>query len=73
MRLHDLDWRYLAGAEQFSELRRIAQGPDTRGLDPFEATLLHLADELFRNSSVTDATWKALAELPDLLRSWGGA
>ena len=30
-----------------AELRRIAQGPDTRGWDPFEATLLHLADELF--------------------------
>jgi 4-carboxymuconolactone decarboxylase len=48
------------------ELRRIAQGPDARGWDPAEATLLHLADELFRNSSVTDATWKALAGSYDL-------
>ena len=48
------------------ELRRIAQGPDPRGWDPFEATLLRLADELFRNSSVTDGTWKALAASYDL-------
>ena len=43
-----------------SELRRIAQGPDAAGWDPFEATLLRLADELFRNSSVTNSTWQAL-------------
>jgi 4-carboxymuconolactone decarboxylase len=44
-----------------NELRRIAQGPDVRGWDPFEATLLRLADQLFRNSSVDDSTWRALA------------
>lgn len=43
-----------------TELRRVAQGPDATGWDPFEATLLRLADELFRNSSVTNATWQAL-------------
>ncbi len=43
-----------------ADLRRVAQGPGAGGWDPFEATLLTLADELFRNSSVTDATWKAL-------------
>jgi alkylhydroperoxidase family enzyme len=42
------------------EIRRIAQGPDASGWDPFEATLLRLADQLYRNSSVTDATWQAL-------------
>jgi 4-carboxymuconolactone decarboxylase len=44
-----------------TELRRIAQGPDTSGWDPFEATLLRLADQLFRNSSVTDSTWQSLS------------
>ncbi len=44
-----------------AEIRRIAQGPDTPGWDPFEAALVRLADELFRNSSVTNATWQALS------------
>lgn len=48
------------------EIRRIAQGPDARGWDAFEATLLRLADQLFRNSSITDATWKALAANYDM-------
>ena len=50
------------------ELQRIAQGPDPPGRDPFEATLLRLADQLFRNSSVTDETWKALAANYDIDR-----
>ncbi len=44
-----------------AELRRIAQGPDASGWEPFEATLLRLADQLFRNSSVTDSTWESLS------------
>ncbi len=48
------------------ELRRIAAGPDAAGWDPFEATLLRLADELYVNSSVRDATWDALAGRYDL-------
>jgi alkylhydroperoxidase family enzyme len=48
------------------DIRRIAQGPDTPGWDTFEATLLRLADQLYRNSSVTDATWQALATNYDL-------
>src|SRR5262249_44538364 len=43
-----------------AEIRRIAQGPDQSGWDPFEASLLRLADELYRNSSVTNLTWQAL-------------
>ena len=42
------------------ELRRIAGGPGADGWNEFEATLLRLADELYRNSSVTDATWTTL-------------
>jgi alkylhydroperoxidase family enzyme len=44
-----------------AEIRRVAEGPDAAGWDPFEATLLRLADQLHRNASVTDATWKALS------------
>ena len=38
------------------EIRRVAQGPDAAGWDPFERTLLQLADQLYLNSSVADAT-----------------
>lgn len=44
-----------------AEIRRIAQGPDAPGWDPFEARLLRLVDQSFRNSSVTEATWRALS------------
>jgi len=44
-----------------AEIRRVAQGPDAAGWDPLEAHLLRLADQLFRNSSVTNATWQALS------------
>ena len=43
-----------------SELQQIAVGRDADGWDPFDASLLSLADELFRNSSVNDATWTTL-------------
>ncbi len=48
------------------ELHRVAEGPDAAGWDPFEAALLRLADELYVNSSVRDATWNALAARYDL-------
>ncbi len=51
-----------------SELRRIAEGPDASGWDAVEALLLRLADQLYRNSSVTDATWQALAAYYDAFR-----
>ena len=44
-----------------AEIRRIAEGPDAAGWDSFERTLLQLADQLYLNSSVADATWSALA------------
>jgi len=49
-----------------SDLRRVAQGPDASGWDPFEATLLRLANELFRNSSVSNSTWNSLSSRYDL-------
>src|SRR5439155_4157873 len=52
-----------------SEIRRVAEGPDTSGWDGFEATLLRLADQLHRNASVTNATWQAVSASYDLFRS----
>jgi alkylhydroperoxidase family enzyme len=49
-----------------AEIKRVAQGPDTAGWDPFEATLLRLTDQLFRNSSMADATWQVLAARYDM-------
>jgi alkylhydroperoxidase family enzyme len=49
-----------------AEIRRIAEGPAAAGWDPVERTLLRVADELYRNSSVTDATWAALAAQYDM-------
>jgi alkylhydroperoxidase family enzyme len=43
------------------ELRRIAQGPAAAGWDPFEANLLRMADQLFRNSFVNDAVFRTMA------------
>ena len=47
------------------EVRRVAEGPND-GWSEFEGILVGLADELFRNSSVTDRTWDALSEQYDL-------
>ena len=44
------------------DIRRIAEGADAEGLDPFEATLLRAVDELHANTFIGDSTWKALAE-----------
>ena len=49
-----------------AEMRRIAEGPSAAGWDPFEAALLHMADELYRNSSVTDATFKTVSATYDM-------
>jgi 4-carboxymuconolactone decarboxylase len=44
------------------DIKRITEGPDAAGLDPFEATLIRAADELHANTFIGDTTWKALAE-----------
>jgi len=49
-----------------AEIKKVAQGPEAAGWDPFEATLLRLTDQLFRNSSMTEATWQALAAHYDM-------
>ena len=43
------------------EIRKIAQGPAAAGWDPFEANLLQMADQLFRNSFVNDAVFNTMA------------
>lgn len=43
------------------EIRRVIDGPDAPGWDPFDATLLRAADELHDQQCVSDATWAALA------------
>ena len=51
------------------EVLRVAQGPispNSVGWSPFEEALIGLADQLFRNSSVTDDTWALLAAEYDL-------
>lgn len=50
------------------EIRRVAQGPDAAGWTPFEKTLVQMADQLYRNSAVANATWKSLAAQYDLER-----
>ena len=42
------------------EILGIAAGPHAADWDPFEATLLGMADQLYRNTAVNDATWNAL-------------
>ena len=51
------------------EVRRVAEGPDADGWIPFEATLLRIADQLFRNCFVNDAIYKALTAEYDLHRT----
>ncbi len=43
------------------DIKRIAEGPDAAGLDPFEATLLRAVDELHAETFISDSTWHALA------------
>ena len=44
------------------ELRRIAAGAEARGWDAFEATLIRAADELHRDDTISDPTWRALTD-----------
>ena len=44
-----------------ADIRRVAQGPEAPAWDADDRLLLRLADQLYLNSSVTDAAWSALA------------
>lgn len=48
------------------EVHQVAVGPTGAAWSPFEETLLRLADELYRNSSVRDETWAVLETGYDL-------
>jgi alkylhydroperoxidase family enzyme len=78
----DYLWAHRAGAARSlgltsEDLRRIAEGPDAKGWDGFEAMLLRAADELRVDSFVAEPTWRALAarydtnQLIDLVDSVG--
>jgi len=43
------------------EIIQIIEGPNAKGWDPFDATLLRAVDELYVDSFITDTTWKKLA------------
>ena len=47
------------------EIRRITEGPDAPGWDPFEATLLRAADELHEDAMIEEDTWAALSAVYD--------
>ncbi|MFX1327805.1 MAG: carboxymuconolactone decarboxylase family protein [Promethearchaeota archaeon] len=44
------------------EIKRIIKGPDSKGWDRFDATLLRAVDELYYDSFISDPTWKTLSE-----------
>jgi len=43
------------------DIRRISEGPDAAGLDPFEAVLLRAVDELNADTFLSNNTWQALS------------
>ncbi len=47
------------------EIRRITQGPDVAGWEPFDRTLLRAADELFEEQIISNGTWADLSSKYD--------
>ncbi len=45
-----------------TEVERVVAGPDAAGWSAFDASLLRAADELHATSTLSDATWAALAD-----------
>ena len=43
------------------EIIQIIEGPNAKGWDTFDATLLRAVDELYIDSFITDATWQRLS------------
>jgi 4-carboxymuconolactone decarboxylase len=56
---HHLDIGKQAGLND-DDITRIAEGPGSAGLDPFESVLLKAVDELHADTFISDATWEAL-------------
>ena len=44
------------------EIIQIIEGPNAKGWDPFDATLLLAVDELYIDSFITDSTWQKLSK-----------
>jgi alkylhydroperoxidase family enzyme len=59
--------RRLAMAADMTEedIRRIIEGPDAAGWDPFELVLCQAADEVHDDGCISDATWARLAKVYD--------
>ena len=55
----------LDGGIEREAIDRVLEGPDAKGWSAHEAALLRAADELHRDSRISDATWEALAESYD--------
>src|SRR5829696_6809887 len=63
---NDVLWSLHASGLPAEERRRVAQGVSAPGWSEADQTLLKMADELFRLSSVSDATWRAISAAYDL-------
>jgi alkylhydroperoxidase family enzyme len=48
-----------------AEIEAVIEGPEASGLDPFDVTLLQAADELHRDSAMSEDTWARLRERYD--------
>ena len=58
----------LAGGLEREVVDRVLEGPGAEGWTAHEAALLRAADELHRDSRISDETWTALAESYDTER-----
>ena len=47
------------------DFKRIIEGPESPGWDPFEATLIQAVDELHENFFISDPTWTTLSKRYD--------
>lgn len=47
------------------EILRITEGSDAEGWDSFDATLIRSVDELYKDTFISDTTWKTLTERYD--------
>ena len=59
---NDVLWSRYASGLPAEERRRVAQGVSAPGWSEADKALLKTADELFRLSSVSDATWRAISD-----------
>ncbi len=50
------------GGVSDADIERLKEGPKAKGWSAEEAALLQVADDLYENSVVSDATWTALAK-----------